>query len=376
LSKTVRDADRFMTLEEGLRAGSVEIYEVGAQPRGASGGTRAGDSSDQVASNRESEVVVPADGTALAEGADELLPFNGAADVNHLMVLNRGDKPLYLMPGEVIVGGYQDRTIAKETILAAKGNPVPVDVYCVEHGRWGGRDVASSIAMQAVLYPVSATGDDGVGYSRIEQDAAAARKGKFVATAGTLDKESRLAAQSGKGQTEVWGKVALANAASRVRPDSGAFTANFVDEDVLKQIQPYRDALADLIAEHERIVGVAVAINGHVEAVDVFESTPLFQKVWPRLLKGYALDALHAADSPDADKSCRVADAREFLEKVRQSQVDDTERSENGLVLTRRNSKEVTGFSARTPQPYDVDNNYDGAAGAFGGVVHAAGFSK
>ena len=167
----------------------------------------------------------------------------------------------------------------------------------------------------------------------------------------------------------------MANAASQVRSDSGAFTANFVDEDVLKQIQPYRDALADPIAEHGRIIGVAVAINGKLEAVDVFESTPLFQKVWPRLLKSYALDAVHAAESPDADKSCRVADAREFLEKVRQSQVDDTKQSENGLVVTRRNSKDVAGFSART-QPFDVDNDNDGATGGFGGAVHAAGFSK
>jgi hypothetical protein len=369
-SKTVRDADRFITLEEGLRAGTVEIFEVGAQPRGESAGV--GESSPQIASLRESRVSTFSDGADPAEGADQLLAFSGAADVNHLTVVNRGDKPLYLMPGEVIVGGYQDRTIAEETILAANGKPVPVDVYCVEHGRWGGRSQSDAFTVLGAFHLSSSEADDAETVSRAAFESS---KGKFVASAGTLSKKSRLAAQSGEGQKSVWDNVAATNASSGVRPNSGAFTANYVDDDVLKQIQPYRDALADPIAGHERIVGVAVAINGKIEAVDVFESTPLFQKVWPRLLKGYALDAVHAADSPEAGKSCRVADAREFLEKVRQSQVDDTKQSANGLVLTRRNSKEVMGFSARTQQ-FDLDNDGDGATGGFGGAVHAAGFSK
>src|SRR5262245_20990346 len=369
-AKTVHDADRFITLEEGLRAGTVEIFEVGAQPRGEPAGV--GESSPQIASNRESRVSDFRDGAQAAEGADELLAFNGAADVNHLMVINRGDKPLYRMPGEVIVGGYKDRTIAEETILAANGKPVPVDVYCVEHGRWGGRSQSDAFAVLGAFHLSSSEADDAETVSRAAFESS---QGKFVASAGTLSKKSRLAAQSGEGQQSVWDNVAATNASSGVRPNSGAFTANYVDDDVLKQIQPYRDALADPITEHERIIGVAVAINGKIEAVDVFESTPLFQKVWPRLLKGYALDAMHSADSPDAEKSCRVADAREFIEKVRQSQVDDTKESTNGLVLTRRNSKDVTGFSART-QPCDVDNDGDGPVAGFGGVVHAAGFSK
>ncbi|MGE5191666.1 MAG: hypothetical protein ACM3U2_04135, partial [Deltaproteobacteria bacterium] len=93
---------------------------------------------------------------------------------------------------------------------------------------------------------------------------------------------------------------------------------------------------------------------------------------------GYALDAIHATDSPDADKSCRVDDATAFIEKVRQSQVDNTKQSESGLVVTRRNSKEVMGFSARTESA-----DRDGAGmmggmgmGGFGGAVHSAGFSK
>jgi hypothetical protein len=206
----------------------------------------------------------------------------------------------------------------------------------------------------------------------VEQAAFDAGRGKFVVTAGTLSKGSRLAAQAGEGQGAVWDKVAVANAASGIQPDSGAFTANFCSEDVLKRLQPYMDSLNKPVAARERIIGVAVAINGKLEAVDVFESTPLFQKVWPRLLKGYALDAMQAAEANDADKVCGVADATAFIEKVRQGQVDDTKESAGGLVVTRRNSKEVMGFSART----EAADAAPAATGAFGGSVHSAGFSK
>jgi hypothetical protein len=39
---------------------------------------------------------------------------------------------------------------------------------------------------------------------------------------------------------------------------------------------------------------LVVAVNGKVESLDVFQSTPQFRNLWPKLLKSYALDAAHA----------------------------------------------------------------------------------
>ncbi len=371
-SKTLRDADRFITLEEGLQSGKVEIFEVGTQPRRQAATGQGIDDKGNLSQASESQVS-STDRNADAEGfGDEELFEIGGGEVNRLMVVNRADKPLYLMPGEVIVGGYQDRTVAEETILAAKGKPVAVGVYCVEHGRWAGRSHAESQEIAAALY----AGSEEAGHSRI-RSIASFNHGEFKATAGTLSKGSRLAAQSGEGQGAVWDKVAQANNASGIQPVSGAFTANFCSDDVLKQLQPYLDSLDKPVVAHERIIGVAVAINGKLEAVDVFESTPLFRKVWPRLLKGYALDAMQSAEAKDPEKTCSVADATAFIEKVRQSRVDDTKESAGGLVVTRRNSKDVIGFSARTEDAEAAPAAMGGMGmGGFGGGVHSAGFSK
>jgi hypothetical protein len=47
-----------------------------------------------------------------------------------------------------------------------------------------------------------------------------------------------------------------------------------------------------------------------MEMVDVYESTPLFKKLWPKLLKGYALDAIAVTGDEDAASVFDVADAK------------------------------------------------------------------
>lgn len=56
--------------------------------------------------------------------------------VNTLEVENSGDKPVYLMSGEILKGGKQDRTIAADAFIPAKSGRVDVGVFCVERGRW------------------------------------------------------------------------------------------------------------------------------------------------------------------------------------------------------------------------------------------------
>ncbi|MBI3863101.1 MAG: hypothetical protein HY290_14515 [Planctomycetia bacterium] len=357
LSKTPRTEDRFMTLEEGLKAKTVEIVEMGAH--GAAG--RAAQVAAQTAESRpESDKV--GEGDEAADDDVEIAALLVAGnDVNRLSVINRGDKPLYLMPGEIIVGGSQDRTIGEETVIAATGEPVAIDVYCVEHGRWGGRDIA---AYGSILGGLDDDRDDD------ESEAAAANRGKFVAKAGTLSKSSSLAVQAAEGQGKVWEEVATANSASGAKWASGAFTANYVDPDVVKKLRPYIDALTRPVSDHEQVVGIVVAINGKIETVDVFESTPLFRKLWPQLLKSFALDALQSEDADDEESKTIVAqtDAQEFLAKILHDQPGENRKTEGGLVVSRHETKDAISFSA--------GGMMGGMGGGMAAPVHAAGFAK
>jgi hypothetical protein len=76
-----------------------------------------------------------------------------------------------------------------------------------------------------------------------------------------------------------------------------------------------------------------VAINGQVEAVDVFQSTPLFRKLWPQLLQSYALDAATVARKPDVGSR---QDATDFLQSVLKANVEKQDAGHGGLMVTKR----------------------------------------
>jgi len=346
LSCVPRNEDRYLTLDEGLKSGLVQVFEVGSQaaePRDARRNRRA------------------------AQRTGNADPFGGGdaqgAEVNRLVLLNKSPKPLYLMPGEIIYGGQQNRTIAVEAIIAPGKKPVEIEVFCVEQGRWEANDAAETSRAVTQLQSAGAEQRDAKTREKLAEEA---KHGKFVAHAGNLSTTGRAAVQEGKGQAEVWSKVSEANAASTVQTNSSDFVANYTDPAQVKKLQPYIDAMQASAANHKQVVGAIVSINGKIEAVDVFQSTPLFKKLWPKLLKSDALDALAVADQRDADKRATVDDARTFFQAAMQATVAKKTDSPGGLVVTKRDSERVMSFSAGM------------GGGGFGGAdaVHSSAFKK
>lgn len=384
-SRGPKTDDRFVTLDEGLKAGTVEILEAGAaltQSEAASGEPNSESVENAVPSGVNSTPTLathrngPTAGSPF--GIDHFGPLGGDSgqsqqlsalagnDVNSLIVINRSDKPLYLMPGEVIIGGSQDRTIGDEVVIAPHSPPTRIPVFCVEHGRWGAKHIEVTRQQLTASAGTAILGNDRS--QDLDKLAEAANQGKFVASVGQLNKSSRLAVQSDKDQSAVWEKVAQSNGESGVQPASGAFTANYSDGATIQRLQPYLDHLQTAVAKHDQVVGVLAAVNGKIESMDVFESTPLFQKVWPKLLRSYALDAANSADAEAGNEQCDLASAGAFFEEALEADVESSDRQQ-GIALTKRNGRNVVSFSSQL----------DSAAapmGGMGGGVHFSGFSK
>jgi hypothetical protein len=353
-SRQPRNDDPYITLDEGLRAKTVEVLEVGAaaSQRGASGGARRS-------------------GGSRPQGNSE-----AAGSVNRVSVINRSGKPLYLMPGEIIMGGKQDRTIGNEMIVESGEKPVEVEVYCVEHGRWSGRDEGEGAAM---LQSVAESSGQRIDRQTAQRLAKEARSGKFVASAGSLSSAARRTVQEGKGQADVWNEVGMANARSSVQTQTDTFTANYADEALRKDLKAYLDRLQSPVAAERQAVGVIVAINGKVTAADVFQSTPLFLKLWPKLLKSYALDAATAARQSSANRVCSRDDAQAFLRKAFAADVKKETDGRGGLAVSHREGRDVVSFSARAARgsaKVAPAAKAAGGFGAFGGSVHDSAYAK
>jgi hypothetical protein len=130
-------------------------------------------------------------------------------------------------------------------------------------------------------------------------------------------------------------------------------------------------ALDETIAGQDRVVGAVVAINGKIESLDVFESTPLFRKLWPKLLKSHALDALSVSGQKGAAKRCDVADATAFLSNTLEGAARETKTTKGGLVVTRREAKVGVCYSASA----GAGKEGQGMGGGVGGSVHSAAYA-
>src|SRR5215831_707883 len=116
------DTSAFLTLEDGLSNGEVTVREQGA---------------DTIYRNR-------GDAQPVARSYD-------GPSVNQLVLVNHSKRPLLLLAGELVSGGKQDRVIAKDRIVAPFGAPLPLDVFCVEHGRWSSG--AQFNAAKTIVHP-------------------------------------------------------------------------------------------------------------------------------------------------------------------------------------------------------------------------------
>lgn len=433
VSRTPRDADRFITLGEGLKAGTVTILELGggrgvsninvnaepaaqddpfaepeevAEPTSPNSETAAEEedpfgespatdeptpSDSEPAADEEDTSTEPAPtNSETAAELDDLFDESASADeqsggsvVNRIVVINNATKPLYLMPGEIIVGGDQDRTIGREYVIQPSQEPVEIEVFCVEHGRWGGRDVQ---ALASLVVASTAESDRRASVAVAGQDVAdlakQANSGKFIGSVGNVNKSARIVLQERKGQSAVWDEVRKENTKSGVKAESDAFTGQYAEEDSVRRLDPYLAKLQTPVTEVKQVVGVIVAVNDKVDSVDILESTPLFQKLWPKLLKSYALDAANAdpvtdteadgdaavdakADAKDPPKPCTREDALAFLAELQQAE-GETQKADGGIALTRHVSRRLSASSA-----FDL-----GAGGGFGAAIHSSGFAK
>jgi hypothetical protein len=193
------------------------------------------------------------------------------AQVNELSVENvSSDVEIYVQPGDIVKGGRQDRLIAYDLILPPKSGKVPVASFCVEAGRWAKR------------------GGEADGY--------------FGSSGNVANsKDLKVAAQSGMcSQNEVWAKVREAQqklgrnvgqgVENKASPTSLQLTLE--DKKLLEEVDKYVKKLSGTVEGKKDVIGYAVAINGKVEAADVFGSNALFLKLWPKLINGSATEAL------------------------------------------------------------------------------------
>ena len=277
-----QDTSPFLTLEEGLATGEVLVREQGSETmvRGRDG----------------HPTYIPQ-------------PSTGAS-VNQLVLINRSKRPLLLLAGELVSGGKQDRVIGKDRIVPAGAPPLPLEVFCVEHGRWTGS--AQFAAANTIVHP---SVRERAAVDQKQTEVWDAVRGGTTAKPAPAAPPPQISARSlqsaiaSNGRTEAYEQIYQSRAV-------GVSIDGFVDE-----VQR-RFASATSGLKGERVVGVVVAYGGEVAWSDIFASGDLFDHYWRKLLRSYAVEAL---TRPTYRQAASRENASEFLRRLNGRETQETE---------------------------------------------------
>jgi hypothetical protein len=88
--------------------------------------------------------------TTLAKHLD-VNEVDGGPDVGTLMVGNTCDRPVLVLEGQLFEGGWQHRMAVKSLLVGVRQR-IPVEVACVEQGRWSGERRQRSRGRRATPY--------------------------------------------------------------------------------------------------------------------------------------------------------------------------------------------------------------------------------
>jgi hypothetical protein len=215
-----------------------------------------------------------------------------------------------LLAGELVSGGKQDRVIGKDRIIPAGAPPLPLDVFCVEHGRWTGSTqfaAANTIVHPSVRESAAVDQVQTKVWDSVRNGTNA--KAKAAAPPPQISAQSLQAAIAGNGRTEAYEKIYVSRAV-------GVSIDDFVNE-----VQR-RFSSATLGLKGERVVGVVVAYGGDVAWSDIFASGDLFDHYWRKLLRSYSVEAL---TRPSYRQAASRENASQFLRRLNGRETQETE---------------------------------------------------
>jgi hypothetical protein len=244
-------------------------------------------------------------------------------EVNELSIENISGQEVYVQSGDIVKGGQQDRMMAVDLILPPRSGKIPISAFCVENGRWSQR------------------GSEAVSTFNSSGNAVASR-------------EVKLAAKMKSSQTEVWREVSVAqdklssNTGTNVKSQDSptSFQLALENKSVQANADSYVKALGGLLETRTDVIGYVFAINGKINSADVYASSTLFKKLWPKLLQASAIEAVAELRRGEKFDAPKPAEVQGFLDDGNKG-VEKEQAVSSRVQMVTRDSKDNVSFDTR-----------------------------
>jgi hypothetical protein len=257
-------------------------------------------------------------------------------EVNELTIENISREEVYVQSGDIVKGGQQDRMMAVDLILPPRSGKVPIAAFCVENGRWSKRGSEESTVFNSSANVIAG-------------------------------RELKLAAKTAESQGEVWKQVAVAqdklSATTGTRVNGAASPTSFQlaleNREVQASADSYVKALGNILAGKTDVIGYVFAINGKINSADVYASSALFKKLWPKLLQASAIEAVAELRRGEKFEAPKPAAVQGFLDDSPRGAEKEKDVSSRVQMVTRESDENVF-FETRDKAKSDawVHRNY------------------
>lgn len=241
----------------------------------------------------------------LAEAIDKgIVTIIETGNVSQLSITNKSDYYVFIMAGDIVKGGKQDRTMGEDYIIPPNVKNTPVKSFCVESGRWSPRGNEES--------------------------------NKFSSNTKALSsKDLKLAARKDKNQSKVWAGVSdqQTELNDNLEKETGkevevrdgksmtSLQLALENEDLNELSEKYRKALKDIDALSDKMTGYVYAINGEIYGADIFGNTILFNEQKQKLIDAIIVEAISKLDEFNNNKPVTKEEVLAFLDKAEQGEV-------------------------------------------------------
>ena len=246
------------------------------------------------------------------------------SSVNELEVENLSKEfDVFIQSGDIVKGGKQDRILAVSIIIPARSGRVRIESFCVESGRWPKRGNEDSKQFTS--------SNDRI-----------------------VTKELKMAANGARSQSEVWNQVSEAQArlsknvggAVADGASSSSLQLSLENKKVVANVDDYIKHLSGVINGKSDVIGYAFAVNGQINSADIYVSNALFKKLWMKMLKASATEAVSEANGVRLADPVKTADVKGFMDDADKAKSKEQSVG-SGTRLVTREDKDNVMFEAR-----------------------------
>lgn len=235
------------------------------------------------------------------------IEINDSGNVNTLIAINNSNVNVYIIAGEVVKGGKQDRLVAEDVIIAP-GEKKNIPAFCVEQNRWQQKE----------------TGNNFNGYYNVSS--------KKVRQAALIDKDQR----------KVWTNVAETTQKNAASSSTGTYAELAKSKTYTKNLDSYLKYFKSKFTNDASIVGVIAVSGDKIIGCDIFATHDLFKNAYPGLLHSYITEAITNGDKPTLSN----AEVSKYYQNFMKVEAEQEKKLQGkGTVFRHKNKKlHLTSF--------------------------------